>query len=279
MVGTALLLLVALIAALWIGSRRQRRALSTQVARLIRAGTVDAGPRMVGQELLDDVPVPVARYLRLALPTQKHIQEVRIGQVGELRTDARNKRWMAFEAEHIAVPAAPGFVWNARVSVAPFLHVRVRDALLEGRGSGQVSLLSAFTVAADADTPPMNAGSLHRYLAEAVWYPTALLPSPTLRWTAINGTKALATMTDRGVSVSLEFRFADTGEVSGIYTPARWGKFAEGYKQVPWEGHFRDYQDRGGVLVPAYGEVGWYVDQSWRAVWKGTITSFQLRAH
>jgi hypothetical protein len=226
---------VALIVAVWIGSRRQQSTLSAHVNRLIQSGNAHASatqPRHVP----DALPPPVERYLRWALSTAKHIQEVRIRQTGFLRTDVRSERWMPFEAEHIVVPPATGFVWNARVTVAPLLHVRVRDALIEGRGSGQVSLLSAFTVAADGNTPEMNSGSLHRYLAEAVWYPTALLPSSKLQWTAIDATKALATLTDRDVSVSLEFRFAATGDVTGIYTPARWGKFTEGYKQVPWEG-------------------------------------------
>jgi hypothetical protein len=74
-------------------------------------------------------------------------------------------------------------VWNARVVVARLLHVRVLDSLIEGRGAGHVSFLSAFIVSADAGTPEMNSGSLHRYLAEAVWYPSALLPSRKLRWT------------------------------------------------------------------------------------------------
>ncbi len=161
--------------------------------------------------------------------------------------------------------------------MAPLLHVRVRDSLVEGMGSGQVSLLSAFTLSADAGTPQMNSGSLHRYLAEAVWYPTALLPGPKLQWAAIDATRARATLTDHNVSVSLEFRFADTGEVSGIYTPARWGQFPEGYRQVPWEGHFRDYRERDGILVPTEGEVGWYLDKEWQAVSKGTIAAFQLR--
>jgi hypothetical protein len=137
---------------------------------------------------------------------------VRLRQIGTLRTNVRRERWMAFEAEHIVAPRSTGFVWNARVAVAPLLHVRVGDALVAGRGSGQVSLLSAFTVAADAGTPEMNSGSLHRYLAEAVWYPTALLPSAKLRWSAVDNRRALATLTEDGVTVSLEFRFADTGQ-------------------------------------------------------------------
>jgi hypothetical protein len=132
-------------------------------------------------------------------------------------------------------------------------------------------------VSADAGTPEMNSGSLHRYLAEAVWYPTALLPSPTLRWTEIDAIRALATLTNRGVTVSLEFRFAETGEVTGIYTPERWGTFPGGYRRVPWEGHFRDYRNWDGVLVPTEGDVGWYVGKEWQAVWKGRITAFDLR--
>ena len=272
------LLAVSLVVAVWIGSRRQQSALSAHVDRLVRAGTGQGTATDTAARALETVPLPVSRYLRLALRSHKHIQEVRIRQVGTLRTDATSERWMPFQAEHVVVPAATGFVWNARVSVAPLLHVRVRDSLIEGLGSGQVSLLSAFTVGADAGTPEMNSGSLHRYLAEAVWYPTALLPSRKLRWTEIDATRALATLTDHDVSVSLEFRFGETGEVTGIYTPGRWGTFAGGYRQVPWEGHFRDYREQGDVFVPTEGDVGWYVDNQWEAVWKGRVTEYRLRA-
>ena len=104
----------------------------------------------------------------------------------------------------------------------------------------------------------MNLGALHRFLAEAVWYPTALLPSLKLRWRAIDDRTANATLTDDGSAVSLDFRFSPSGEVASIYTPARWGTFDGGYKQVPWEGHFRRYARRDGMLVPSEGEVGWY---------------------
>jgi hypothetical protein len=85
----------------------------------------------------------------------------------------------------------------------------------------------------------------------------------------------VATLTDHGISVSLEFRFGSTGEPTGIYTPARWGTFEGGYEQRAWEGHFRDYQARDGVLVPSEGDVGWYVGDQWRAVWRGTITAYE----
>ena len=224
------------------------------------------------------LPAPVERYLRWAVPAGKIIREVRVQQVGTLRTHVRSQRWLPFEAEHIVVPPATTFVWNARVRIAPLLHVRVRDALIEGRGSGHVSFMSVFKVAADADTPQMNSGSLHRYLAEAVWYPTTLLPGPQLTWSAIDTSRALATITVHGLSVSLEFRFADSGEITGMYTPKRWGKFGESYKQAPWEGHFHDYQQRDGIYVPTQGDVGWHLDNVLQTVWRGTITAFAVRS-
>jgi hypothetical protein len=272
-----LALAVVAIMAMWLGTRRQRRELTADNERLIRAGDAPA-PSLASGEALAGLPAPVARYLRLALPIGKTIQDVRISQVGTLRTDATAGRWMAFQAVHLAVPSATGFLWSARVRIAPLLHVRVRDALIGGIGSGRVSLMSAFAVSGATGDLEMNSGSLHRYLAEAVWYPNALLPSAQLRWTSIDATKALATLTNGGVSVSLEFRFADSGEITGIYTPARWGTFAGGYRQIPWEGHFRDYQKRDGVLVPTYGEVGWYIDGNWHAVWKGTVTAYRIRS-
>jgi hypothetical protein len=170
-------LVVVASVAMWIGTRRQRSALATEIERLFRAGQAHAPTLAIGDEALGDLPPPVARYLRLALPLRKAIQEVRITQIGTLRTDASAERWMAFEAEHLAVPPGTGFLWNARVRVAPLLHVRVRDSLIDGIGSGQVSLVSAFPVSAATGGLEMNSGSLHRYLAEAVWYPSALLPS------------------------------------------------------------------------------------------------------
>ena len=258
--------------ALVVGARRQQRALVADVDRLLG----DAGAATRQASRLDDLdaPPPVVRYLRQALLSNASIRLVRLQQIGRLRTDARGDRWMAFEAEHVAAPAAVGFVWNARVRIAPLLHVRVRDALIAGEGSGQVALLSAFTVAHDAGTPEMHSGSLHRYLAEAVWYPTALLPGPGLRWDPVDGNTALATLTSHGLSVSLEFRFSDTGEVAAIYTAGRWGTFGDRYAQVPWEGHFRDYQDRDGVRIPLDADVGWYVDGQWQPVWEGRITTF-----
>jgi len=159
----------------------------------------------------------------------------------------------------------------------PLLHLNVRDGYADGVGSGEVRLLSAITVASDRDNPEINAASLHRYLAEAVWYPTALLPSAGVRWSPIDDSRALATLSDRGNTVSLEFRFSEVGEATTVYTSGRWNRRGRAFVLMPWEGHFSGYRRHHGILAPARGEVGWYVDGELEIVWKGEVSTLEYQ--
>ncbi len=223
---------------------------------------------------LDNVPPPVARYLRRVLRHRHlYIGHVELQQSGTLRTDLKHENWMRFTASLTVTPPRTEFVWQARVKAFPFLLLNVRDSYIAGEGASEVKVFDLFTLDRRKGGEPIDAGSLHRYLAEAVWYPTALLPSAALAWTPIDDTKALATLTHGGISVALEFRFNPTGAVTSVYTPGRWGSFPDGAKELPWEGRFHDYRLQGGVIVPSWGEVGWYVGDTWTRVWTGRIES------
>lgn len=258
-----------------IGQARENAKVDRMVDSLIQSasrpvnGTVDFNS-------FSELPPPVARYFRHVLTDgQKLIRTAKMHQSGVLRTNATTERWSSFNARQLVVPPATGFIWNARVEMPLATHIRILDSYSAGVGSGRASLLSAFAVATEAGAPELNSGALHRYLAEAVWFPTALLPQSGVVWSAINGHSATATLTDSSTTVSLEFRFNEAGEVTGIYSPGRFGIFDGVYKQVPWEGHFRDYQVRAGMRVPLYGEVGWYEGGTLNLVWKGDLIEVQ----
>lgn len=207
-----------------LGRKAQRQAVGTLVAALEKASKVKT-VLVQGSIDYDCLPPPVQRYLHMALPDGcKTIGLAQLRQEGGLRLDAKTERWMTFTAEQTIAPTTTGFLWDARVGVIPGIHLQVLDSLVDGRGAGQVSLCSAIRIASDGGTPEMNSGALHRFLAEAVWSPTALLPSERLRWSGIDDT-ACATLTVHDVTVSLEFRFNAAGEVVGIFTPGRWGQF------------------------------------------------------
>ncbi|MGH8807657.1 MAG: DUF6920 family protein [Noviherbaspirillum sp.] len=257
--------------ALRIGMRQTAREMLRRQEQLLRL-PVAARSRPFGIGELAQLPVPVARYLRYALRDgQAAVRVARYRQRGTLRIAPGSKRWLQFDAQQAIVPSAHSFLWNARVGLAPLLHLHAQDAYCAGQGSARISLLSAMTVAESQPCIELNAASLHRYLAEAVWYPTALLPSAGVVWSAIDEQRALATLSNAGITVSLEFRFNAAGEVVAVHTPARWRSVKDGFELMPWEGRFRDYQEIAGMRVPVEAEAGWYVADQWHAVWKAQI--------
>jgi hypothetical protein len=271
--GVGVLIAVVALAALAVALARllQSRALAKARSGLEARARRPAGASTDGPAITT-LPPPVQRYLCHVLPEgTRPIRLARYTQSGQIRTATDSPAWMPFTATQLIAPAEIEFLWVARVALAPLLNLQVRDAFAQAAGSGRVLLWSAIPAGASSGSAEMNAGSLHRFLAEAAWYPTALLPSPALRWRAIDDSRALATLTQGETTVSLEFRFNEADEISAIYTPARWGRFGRVFRQVPWEGHFGGYRRVQGVLVPGEGEVGWYAGGQWQAVWRGRV--------
>lgn len=241
-----------------------------RLLQALDAGGSQASPVVVDVAEWEALPAPVATYLRHVLAEdQRIIRRASFRQSGSLRTDTASDAWTDFSATQEVAPGAPGFVWDARVSLPLGAHIRVLDSYVQGIGSGRVSLMSAIPLANDFGLPALNAGALHRYLAEAVWYPTALLPGAGVAWTGIDDRSAMATLTDGATSVSLTFRFNDNAEVASVYTPGRYRRIGDGYRMQPWEARLGDYRERDGMRIPFYGEVGWYENGELRLVWKG----------
>lgn len=270
--GICACVLVACAVALLIGQGRERDRAKALVKSLLRSDSAHALNR-VRFSSLSELPSPVVRYFRHVLTAgQPLIRSAAIWQSGTIRTSTTSDRWRPFTAEQVVAPVNRGFLWNAKVQMPLALHMRVLDSYADGVGSGRVTLLSALAVGSDSGVPELNSGALHRYLAEAVWYPTALLPQSGVAWAPIGDHAAMATLTDKGTTVSLEFRFNDADEVVSVYSPGRFSRIDGTYRQVPWEGHFRNYALKSGMRVPRYGEVGWYEGSEWKVVWKAEIT-------
>ena len=220
---------------------------------------------------------PVTRYLQMALPTTKHIQELRIRQTGTLRTDVNSERRMSFEAEHLVLPPATGFVWNARVrSCSDDTRSRPRRA-----HRGERFRAGQSAVGVHRERGCQYAGDERRFVAPVLGrsglVSDGIAAKPDTQMDRDRRDQVAGDAENRGVTVALEFRFAETGEVRGIDTPGRWGTFGGSYEHRPWEGHFRNYERRDGFWVPREGDVGWYVEDEWHAVWKGTVLDFEIR--
>ncbi|MEQ8353153.1 MAG: hypothetical protein RH862_16870 [Leptospiraceae bacterium] len=234
----------------------------------------EPGLETVSFDSLRNLPAPVQKYFRLVLTDgQPILRKVRLIQEGELMVSPKGSKYIDFQALHWARADVPAFLWDASMAIAPAISIRVLDSYRAGTGSGEVLMLSMIKMGGQEDKPELNSAALYRYLAEAVWYPTALLPQNGVEWKYVDENRAMATLNDSGISVSLLFSFNERGEVTGIYTENRYGLFGDKFIQYPWEGKFRDYRRAGNVMIPFYAEVGWHLPDGFWLFWKGNIES------
>lgn len=267
----------AITAALGHGATRWQKATRTLRAELIAARRPAEASSYDPAELAE-LPAPVRRYLETVLrPGQPMIDHAELQQVGTFNLSSDSDRWRPFTATHLAVTRRPGFLWEARIAMAPGLPARVHDGYVDQTGILHASLVGLFTVAQQRGTAEIAEGEFTRFLAEAPWYPTVLLPSQGTRWEPVDDCSAMATCDDGAHSVSLLFRFGSDGLVASVHSPAR-GRSAGGRTMAtPWTGHWSDYRRHDGVLIPCRGEACWDLPEGSHPYWRGRIT--QLRYH
>ena len=266
------LLALGIGAALTFGAWRWRAATDSLIARLDGSRQPLASATFDEKEL-EGLPGPVARYFRAVLrPGQLPIVLARLEQEGQFRMSEADDSWRPFSATEIFTARPPGFVWDARIHMAPGVNVAVRDSYLAGVGSMRGELFGLVPVVDAHDTREMAEGALQRYLAEAPWFPTALLPGNGVEWIAIDNASARATLTDGQNSVSIEFRFNGAGEIIGAYTPSRYREVKGSYEATPWEGRFTRYSQLGGMKIPTEGEVEWVLPGGRLPYWRGRVT-------
>lgn len=230
-----------------------------------------AGAARYDPEALGELPAPVRRYFAFALtPGQPLIRRARLDQRGDFLSRPDGP-WHPFTAvEHLGV-APPGFVWDARIRLAPLVSVRVRDSYLEGDGAMRAKVGGLLPVVDLRGGPEIAQAALQRYLAEAAWLPTALLPGAGVVWSGVDDETARATLTDGGTAARIDFRFAPRGEIVG--TSADRYRTVDG-KQIlmPWVGRFWGYERVSGMMVPRDGEIAWAGPEGRRPYWRGRVT-------
>jgi hypothetical protein len=270
--------LAAAVAAVAVYRRRSRwfHEVSALVGQLIEEaapveGTVDLAE-------VETLPEPVKRFFHHVLEDGlPMISQAYLVQKGGFRVRPDAERWQALYARQAFSTVPRAFVWDAKIGALPGVWVRVCDAYREGGGVMKAALAALVSMADARGDDRLDQAALMRYLAEAVWFPTALLPSQGVRWEKIDDRRAKATITDSGHTVSLDFTFNDIGEVVSVYTPGRFREVDGAYVPTAWEGRFSDYSELDGCRFPTEAEVAWHPPEGRFPYWKATITEMRYR--
>jgi hypothetical protein len=258
-------------AAVAYASGRWRSKTAAMLARLDAQGRPALLPPY-DERTIEGLPPPVVRFFRSTLQDGQPIPgRLRIVHEGRFRMGEADDSWQPFTSTEVFTLDPPGFVWDARIRMAPGVAVHVRDSYLAGEGAMHAAVLGLVPVVDVRGTPEMAAGALQRYLGEAAWFPQALLPRAGLAWTPIDDDAARATLTDGGTTVSLDFRFSAAGDILGVHTDSRYREVRGAYEPTPWSSRCTAHATRGGVRMPLEAEVGWHIDGQYRPYWRGRV--------
>lgn len=266
-------------AAAVIGARRWDAESSRVMAQLRAHEAANVPPYSEARDL-EGLPAPVVRYFRRVLRDGQPITtSARIHWEGEFNMGKPGRdNWRPFTAIQEFVPRAPGFVWNARIQMLPMVPVYVRDSFLDGRGSMRGAALGLVSVVNAEGTPTLASAALQRYLGEAAWLPTALLPRQGVTWTAIDAERARAAITADGTTVSLEFRFDGEGRNTSVSAADRFYDDGSGAPVArPWEARHLEFGERGGAIVATHSIAEWHLPSGTFPYWRGRPTRIELR--
>lgn len=270
------LVIAALVAATLLYAGRRWRDGTEELRTRIEQGRVPIIPAAYDPRELGSLPPPVQDYFRAVLePGAPMIAAVRLRHAGSFNVSDTSQRWVPFSSDQRVVLQRPGFDWDARVRMAPGLTIRVHDAYVRGEGLLHAVLLAVFPVAVQRGTREVAEGELMRFLAEAVWYPTALLPSQGVRWEPVGERTAIATLRDGATTVSLRFGFGENGLIETVRSENRPRALEGRNVRTPWEGRWSDWELRDGVRIPTRGEVSWVPASGALPYWRGTITGIE----
>jgi hypothetical protein len=93
-----------------------------------------------------------------------------------------------------------------------------------------------------------------------------------VRWEAIDGSTARATLKDGATSVALEFSFDKEGLITRVWSPGRHRGVGSDMTLTPWQGRFREYAQRSDIRIPLEAEVEWVTPTGPWPYWRGRIT-------
>jgi hypothetical protein len=225
---------------------------------------------------LEGLPAPVQRYFRAVLKDgQPIIATATIELAGTINMSAIGERWKPFTSQQRVVTSVanlrPGFLWDAQVIMFPGVPARVVDSYIAGQGQLVAKLLGLFTVADVHGAGEIARGEFMRYLAEAAWYPTALLPSQGVRWEAADDTAANATLVDGPLTLTLLFRFNEAGLIASVHADSRGAGVGTDMVMLPWECGLSNYQSQHGMLLPMAGVAAWLRPEGRKAYFAGAV--------
>lgn len=217
-------------------------------------------PESVTEAMLKDLPEPVKKWLEgSGIIGKECIHSVHLRQQALMKLKPEQKKWTKAQAEQYFIVMEPGFIWTADMSMMPLVPVKGKDKFQDGKGQMLIKVWSLFPVVNARNNEKINEGSLQRFLAEIVWFPSAAL-SDYITWEEIDDYAARATMSYKGVNGSGTFYFDKDGNFEKLSAMRYRGE--EAVERTEWIIEPQEIKVMNGIKIPVKTSVTWKLDSA-----------------
>ncbi|HEA19746.1 hypothetical protein LCGC14_1127490 [marine sediment metagenome] len=218
----------------------------------------------ISKTAMERLPEIVQKSMRSSgVIGQDEIVSVRLQQKGEMKTKPEGK-WMPFTATQYFNVEDAAFIWTTEVDFMPMVNMAGRDKLIDGKGEMLIKLANMIPVVDEGNNEKVNSGAMLRYMAEMVWFPSAML-NDYIKWEAMDANAAKATFTLKGESVSGIYTFSDKGNFKSFEANRYYGGKMDS-KLEKWKITASDYKEFNGIKIPNKCSVIWKLregDSNW----------------
>jgi len=260
----ALLIIGLLVLVLLPGKIRLSLRFRKQVADMyINSGNVY--DKYFSMDQIYGLPAPVQRYFKYALKTgQPYIETARLKHTGLFKTGLK-KKFISITGEQHFTVQNPQFIWKGAASF--FTAV---DSFIAGSRQLKVALLDLFPVV-NGHGSTFNEAELQRWMAESVWFPTNLLPSDMVTWSAIDENTAKLSLCYKAISFHFIVTFSAQGQIIVMETQ----RFMTDKKRETWICKMSDYKEINNMKIPFTAEAIWKLPTGYYSYAKFTIAKIE----
>lgn len=274
---TAILISFAIVAAVVTGMgllRLTDTRLENRVWSALAAKAKDE-PQRFDPAMLADLPEPARRYLAQAIAPGTPLRHVAViemaGSFDLGSAEAPNGAPMVAE-QILAGPA--GFVWKMRSG-----PVSGSDGLGPEGSWTRFRLFGLLPVARNGFDEDHRRSAFARAVAEAAfWSPASVLPGPGIRWEAAGPDTARLTVTQDGLTQSVDLTLDAGGQPRSMVMP-RWSNANPDkiWQIQPFGAEFGAMADFGGYHLPVEVDAGnFFGTPAWFAFFRARVTAISF---
>ena len=241
-----------------IGGLQMNRKINKEIDMLMDLSTHQS-VTIIEENDLEGLPNPVQKWLITSgVLGKERFQAMSFSQRGEMKLKPDQEKWFKPSAKQYVRIDEPGYLWHVDLPMIPLINTLGRDFFYEGKASMEIRIASLLPVVNEKANDKLNESSLHRFLLELPWYPTAALES-YMTWETIDEQSARAILTYKGITVESIFYFDETGHLVK-QEALRYKETHEDAQRLPCIGEVKGYTTFEGMKIPNRYNVTWMID-------------------